>query len=87
MANFPPGLEAQNILAPATALAAKDLFMRLPRTVTIGEMVRLYYPFSFSKTYEPFTPTTGATDLLFSPGDADFPPNRARVEYRRASPT
>jgi hypothetical protein len=83
VANFPPCLQQLTVPAPAQSLTPKTLFEFLPRTGTIGGMVKFYYTFSFSRPYEPFVPEYGLGSNLFFPGGAEEPRNRALVAYRR----
>jgi hypothetical protein len=84
VANYPPCLQKLTVPDPDTALTPKALFEYLPRTGTIGGMVKFYYTFSFSRPYEPFVPEYGLDSNLFFPGSADDPRNAALVAYRRA---
>lgn len=84
VANFPPCLQQPAIPPPATPLTARGLLAHLPRTGTIGSMLRFYDIFSFSRPYEPFVPAHGLeSDLFFPDGLADAR-NRALVTYRGA---
>jgi hypothetical protein len=84
VANFPPCLQQLTIPAPTQPLTPKTLFEYLPRTGTIGGMVKFYYTFSFSRPYEPFVPEYGLDSRLFFPGGTTDPRNQALVAYRQA---
>ena len=83
VANYPPCLQNLTVPDPGTPLTPAALFEYLPRTGTIGGMVKFYYTFSFSRPYEPFVPEYGLDANLFFPGEADEPRNAALIAYRR----
>ena len=83
VANYPPCLQNLTVPDPGTPLTQATLFEYLPRTGTIGGMVKFYYTFSFSRPYVPFVPEYGLVANLFFPGGADEPRNAALIAYRR----
>ena len=83
VANYPPCLQNATIPPPTTPMSSATLFSYLPVTGTIGEMVRFYYTFSFSRPYESFIPEYGVESNLFFPNGLSDPRNVALVQYRR----
>jgi hypothetical protein len=82
VANFPPCLQDATIPPPDSVFDTKGLFSFLPKTGTIGEMVRFYFTFAFSVPYVPFIPLEGIDASLFFPGGPSEPRNRALIAYR-----
>ncbi|MEK6258476.1 MAG: hypothetical protein AABP62_07625 [Planctomycetota bacterium] len=83
VANFPPCLQTSQIPTPDTALTPQSLFQYLPLTGTIGQMMKFYYTFAFSRPYEPFVPAYGLDSNLFFPGGLADLRNQALIQYRQ----
>ena len=83
VANYPPCLQSSQIPTPGTALTPQTLFQYLPLTGTIGQMMKFYYTFAFSRPYEPFVPAYGLGSNLFFPGGLADLRNQALVQYRQ----
>ena len=81
--NFPPCLQRGDTPWPLNALSTKELLTYLPNTGTIGEMMKFYYAFAFSKPYVPMLPGLGSgPDLYFSGTVLTEPRNAALVKFR-----
>jgi hypothetical protein len=83
VANYPPCLQDGNIPEPSSTFDTETLLRFLPRTGTIGKMVRFYFTFSFSVPYVPFIPIAGPTTGLFFGDDPAEPRNAALIRLRR----
>jgi lipoxygenase len=80
VANFPPCLQDATIPDPIVSFDTPALLRYLPKTGTIGSMLRFYFIFWASPPYVPFVPIGGIeTELFFD----DAVSNEALVELRR----
>ena len=78
--NYPVCLQRKDIPKPGEQI---NLLKYLPKTGTLGLMIRFYGIFIFSEPYESLLPVGGDdTDLYFSTNTQD-PRNQALVRYRQ----
>lgn len=81
-ANYPPCLQNQTLPEIDKTIDTKTLLTYLPKTGTIGEMMKFYNTFSYSAPYEPFLPINGIDSDLFFPGGKSDPRNEALITFR-----
>lgn len=82
-ANFPPCLQNATIPEKDKKIDTTELLAYLPKTGTIGEMIKFYYTFSFSAPYESFLPLSGLETNLFFPNGLNDPRNEALISFRK----
>jgi hypothetical protein len=83
VANFPPCLQNATIPEPSSQFDTKTLLTYLPKTGTIGLMVKFLFTFAFSVPYEPLVPIAGIDTKLFFGEDPNEPRNQALVRLRQ----
>lgn len=97
VANFPPCLQSPTLVLGSDDLTTQELLKYLPNTTTIGDMLKFYFAFVFSKPYVPLLPSVSVGHLtpdtrrsapgydLYFPGNIlTDPRNAALVRFRMA---
>lgn len=82
--NYPACLQDDRIPTPQAHMSEAELLAFMPKTGTIGLMVRFYGIFVFTPPYESFISEDGVDTSLFFPGGLDDPRNQGLVKFRHA---